>query len=330
MTEPSGPAPELSIIVPLYNEEQNVPPLYERLHAALEQLGRSYEIVLVNDGSRDRTQELIEQLAERDPRVVAVTFRRNFGQTAALAGGIDHSRGAILVPMDGDLQNDPADIGRLLDKLAEGYDVVSGWRKDRHDSILRVIPSRIANGIISRVGGVRLHDYGCTLKAYRREVLEGVHLYGEMHRFIPIYASWQGARVAELPVAHHARQHGKSHYGFERTVKVLLDLIVVKFFAAYLTKPIYVFGGFGIVSLCLSLVAFAAALAFKLIPPDNPWGEHWHKDFVSTPLPVLAVGLFVIGLQMILIGLLAEMLIRTYYESQHKTTYLVKNVKRKG
>lgn len=323
-TQPTrdGAAPELSIVVPLFNEEANLPKLHERLDEVLRKLNRTSEIIFVDDGSRDRTGAVLEELAAKDPRVTAVRFRRNFGQTAAMAAGIDLARGQVLIPMDGDLQNDPADIERLLAKLDEGFDVVSGWRKDRRDAFTRVIASKVANAIISRVSGVPLHDYGCSLKAYRREVLEGVHLYGEMHRFIPIYASWQGAKVTELPVTHHPRVHGKSNYGMERTLKVLLDLIVVKFFSSYLTKPIYVFGGFGALSILLSFLAFVAAVAFKFMPHETGW----QKDFISTPLPVLAVGMFVMGVQMVLIGLLAEMLMRTYYEAQNKPVYVIKSV----
>ncbi|MHC4305790.1 MAG: glycosyltransferase family 2 protein [Planctomycetota bacterium] len=320
---------ELSVIVPLYNEEDSVPALYERLREAADALGRTYELVLVNDGSTDRTGALIKALADEDDRVVAISFPRNFGQTAALLAGFDHARGRVLVPMDGDLQNDPADIRRLLEKLDEGYDVVSGWRKDRRDPWTKVLPSRIANAVISRASGVRLHDYGCSLKAYRREVLEGVDLYGEMHRFVPIYATWRGARVTEIPVTHHPRARGRTKYGLERVFKVLLDLIVVKFLTSYLTKPIYIFGGFGMFNIALSFAALAAAVVFKLVPQDNPWGPGWHKDFVETPLPVVAVGLLLLGIQMILIGLLAEMLMRTYYESQGKRAYIISSIRRR-
>jgi glycosyltransferase involved in cell wall biosynthesis len=320
---------ELSVIVPLYEEEANVPLLYERLRDAADALDRSYELILIDDGSTDRTGALIEALADEDDRVVAIRFPRNFGQTAALLAGIDHARGRVLVPMDGDLQNDPADLGRLLDKLDEGYDVVSGWRKDRRDPLSKILPSRIANAIISRVSGVRLHDYGCSLKAYRREVLEGVDLYGEMHRFVPIYATWRGARVTEIPVTHHPRSRGHTKYGLERVVKVLLDLIVVKFLTSYLTRPIYIFGGFGMLNIGLALAALVAAIVFKVVPPDNPWGPGWHKDFVETPLPIAAVGLLVLGIQMILIGLLAEMLMRTYYESQGKRAYVISSIRRR-
>ncbi len=314
---------DLSILVPLYNEQDNIPLLYTRLSEAVAALGRTWEIIFIDDGSSDGTRGLIEALADQDQHVRAICFARNFGQTAALLAGIDHARGKVIVPMDGDLQNDPADIGRLIAVLDDGYDVVSGWRRDRRDPLTRVLPSRIANWLISRVSGVRLHDYGCSLKAYRREVLEGIDLYGEMHRFVPIYATWRGARVTEIPVTHHPRTHGRSNYGMERAVKVVLDLIVVKFLTSYLTKPIYVFGGFGLLNIAMAAVALVAALTFKLIPPDNPWSPMLHKDLVETPLPIVSVGLFLLGIQMILIGLLAEMIMRTYYESQGKRAYVI-------
>ena len=321
-------AVDLSVVIPLFNEVESLPALFERLTETLEQIGRTWEVILVDDGSTDGTGNLIEELAGADQRIVVITFARNFGQTAAIAAGIDHARGRTIVPMDGDGQNDPADIEALLEKLDEGYDVVSGWRRPRRDPWTKRLPSRIANAIISRTSGVRLHDYGCTLKAYRREILQGVDLYGEMHRFVPIYAAGRGGRVTEVPVRHHPRRHGRSKYGLERVIKVLLDLIVVKFLASYLTKPIYVFGGFGVLNIALAAMALAAAVVFKLIPPDNPWGPQWHKDFVETPLPIAGGGLLLLGIQMILIGLLAEILMRTYYESQGKRVYLVSSIRR--
>jgi glycosyltransferase involved in cell wall biosynthesis len=245
-----------------------------------------------------------------------VSLKRNYGQTAAMAAGIDAARGRVLIPMDADLQNDPADISRLLDKLDEGYDVVSGWRKNRQDKLItRKIPSMLANRLISWIGGVPLHDYGCSLKAYRRESLEDVRLYGEMHRFIPIYASWAGARVTEIPVEHHARTMGKSKYGLSRTIKVIFDLMTIKFMASYQTKPIYIFGTFGVLSFLVSFVAAVWALILKLM----------HRaDFIQTPLPIIAIVLFAVGIQFLLMGLLAEMLVRTYHESQSKRIYSVR------
>jgi glycosyltransferase involved in cell wall biosynthesis len=322
------PKPALSVVAPFFNEGPNVAEFHEALARALEPLGRTWEAIYIDDGSRDDTGRLLDEIAAREPRVTVIHFRRNFGQTAALSAGFEHARGAVLVPIDSDLQNDPADIGRLLAKLDEGFDVVSGWRKDRKDPLSKRVPSRFANAVISRVSGVHLHDYGCSLKAYRREVLEGVILYGEMHRFIPIYAHFRGARVAELPVTHRARTRGKSNYGLERTIKVLLDLIVMKFFGSYMTKPIYVFGGFGLVSLLVGTAAAALAVFFKLVPKDNPWGDpQLHKDFIQTPLPVIAAVLAMLGVVMVLQGLVAEMVMRTYYESQGRRPYAIRDVK---
>jgi glycosyltransferase involved in cell wall biosynthesis len=313
---------EVTITIPLYNEAENVPVLYDRVRTAMEALGRRWELVLVNDGSRDNSAELLDAIASKDPRVTVIHFSRNYGQTAAFMAGIDHARGAIIVPMDGDLQNDPDDIAKLIAKLDEGYDVVSGWRKDRQDhAIKRNLPSRIANGLISRVSGVHLHDYGCSLKAYRREVLEGVKLYGEMHRFVPIYASWNGARVTELPVQHHPRLHGESKYGLERIVKVVLDLVVVKFLFRYASKPIYVFGGFGFLAILCGLLAGFWAIGLKLFAGTS---------FIQTPLPLLSVFLCAMGILSILMGLLAEMLNRTYHESQGKAVYRISRIVRAG
>lgn len=308
--------PDISIVVPLYNEGKNIPPLISALENVLDGLDRLYEIVLVDDGSTDDTLSGAKKAASRNPRVKIVTFKKNFGQTAAMAAGFDHSTGNIIIPMDGDLQNDPRDIPRLLEKLDEGYDVVSGWRKNRKDQKLkRIVPSVIANKVISIISGVHLHDYGCSLKAYRREVIEDVRLYGEMHRFIPIYAVWHGASVTEIEVTHHPRKFGKSKYGIERTFKVILDLVVIKFLGQYVQKPIYIFGGLGIISLLGGFFAGFLAFYFKLIGG---------KSFVETPLPQLCVLLFILGFNSILMGLLAEICIRIYYESQGKRTYLVK------
>ncbi len=309
---------DLSVVIPLYNEEENVRPLVEEVTQQLQKLGRSYEIVLVDDGSTDGTRTALEAIARADTHAVVVRFRRNFGQTAAISAGIERSRGAVIVPMDGDLQNDPADIARLLAKMEEGFDCVSGWRKERKDkAITRRLPSVVANWLISWISGIALHDYGCTLKAYRRDVIEGVRLYGEMHRFIPIYAAWQGARVTEMVVNHRARRFGRSKYGLNRVAKVMLDLLVVKFLFNYLTKPIYVFGGFGLVAFVLSFLALAWAVYFKLAGL---------KDFVSTPLPLLSAMLFLVGFLSVLMGLLAEIVVRTYYESQDKRPYLIEAV----
>ena len=313
---PTIGGPEVSVFLPVYNEEPNLLPLHAKLNDALKTLGRSAEIIYVDDGSNDGSLKILRQIAELDPRVRVVALRRNYGQTAAMAAGIDAARGKVLIPMDADLQNDPADIRRLLEKLDEGYDVVSGWRKNRKDKMVtRKIPSMIANRLISWIGGVPLHDYGCSLKAYRRESLQDVRLYGEMHRFIPIYAAWAGARVTEIPVEHHARTMGKSKYGLSRTLKVVFDLMTIKFMASYQTKPIYVFGSFGMLAFAISILGGLYALFLKL----------FHKaDFVQTPLPVLSVVMFAVGVQFVLMGLLAEMLVRTYHESQAKTIYAVR------
>ena len=323
LDRPSESGPELSVVIPLFNEEANVQPLLKELYGALEALGKSFEIICVDDGSQDGTWAVLEHAAAEHPELRVLRFRRNFGQTAAMSAGIEAARGAIIIPMDGDLQNDPADIERLLQRLegrmvgqpTQPVDVVSGWRRDRQDREFgRKLPSRIANRLISAVSGLRLHDYGCSLKAYRRDVIQGVKLYGEMHRFIPVYASWQGARVAELVVNHRSRRAGKSKYGLGRTGKVLLDLLVVKFLASYTTKPIYLFGGFGLLSLALAVVSLVAALVYKLMGL---------KDLVQTPLPLLAVAFTLAGLLALLMGLLAELVVRTYYESQEKRPYLV-------
>ncbi len=306
---------ELSVVIPLFNEEANVAPLLAELLGVLRALGRSFEVICVDDGSRDGTFAALAAAAAAEPALRVLRFRRNFGQTAAMSAGIEAARGDVIVPMDGDLQNDPADIGRLLAELERGHDVVSGWRRDRKDRELgRRLPSRIANRLISAVSGVRLHDYGCSLKAYRRGVLEGVRLYGEMHRFIPIYASWQGARVTELVVNHRPRGAGRSNYGMGRTLKVLLDLLVVKFLASFLTRPIYLFGGAGLAALLCAALSFGGALFYKVTA---------RKDLVETPLPLLAVAFGLAGVVCLLMGLLAELVVRTYYESQGKRPYLI-------
>ena len=314
-TVDKGEMPEISLFLPVLDEEENLEPMYVKIAAALAELGRTAEGIFVDDGSTDRSLAILKEIAAKDDRVRVISLRRNYGQTAAMAAGIDAAKGEILIPMDADLQNDPADIKRLLDKLDEGYDVVSGWRKNRQDKLIsRKIPSQIANRIISWIGGVHLHDYGCSLKAYRRDVLQDVRLYGEMHRFIPIYASWAGARVTEIPVDHHARTMGKSKYGISRTVKVIFDLMTIKFMASYQTKPIYVFGTFGMLAFFLSLIAGIWAVVLKIEG----------TSFIQTPLPVVAVVMLAISVQFFLMGLLAELLVRTYHESQDKAIYAVR------
>lgn len=311
--------PDVSVFLPVFNEEPNLRPLHEKLNESLAQLGRSAEIIYVDDGSSDGSLQVLREIATHDPRVRVIALRRNYGQTPAMAAGIHAARGRVLIPMDADLQNDPADIVRLLDKLDEGYDVVSGWRKNRQDPLVtRKIPSQMANWLISKIGGVPLHDYGCSLKAYRRESLEDVQLYGEMHRFIPIYASWSGARVTEIPVEHHARTMGKSKYGLSRTIKVVFDLMTIKFMASYQTKPLYMFGFAGLATFIISFLCAVLALLMKFAS----WPHH--ADFVQTPLPVLTMVMLVLGVQFFFMGLLAEMLVRTYHESQSKPIYAVK------
>lgn len=307
--------PQISVVIPLFNEEQNVQPLLDELFGALALVGRTYEVICVDDGSRDGTFEELRRISLAKPELRVIRFRLNFGQTAAMSAGIEAAQGDVIIPMDGDLQNDPADIGRLLARLDEGFDVVSGWRRDRKDREFgRKLPSRIANRLISTISGVHLHDYGCSLKAYRRDVLRDVKLYGEMHRFIPIYASWQGARVTEMVVNHRVRRAGVSKYGLSRTMKVVLDLMVVKFLASYATKPIYVFGGFGLLSWLCAVGAFLWAVYYKV---------RGLKDFVQTPLPLVTVMFTLVGALSLLMGLLAELVIRTYYESQDKRPYLI-------
>lgn len=316
-------APELSLFLPVLDEEDNLRPMHAKIKAALDALGKTAEVIFVDDGSTDKSLAILKEIAAEDDRVRVISLRRNYGQTAAMSAGIDAAKGQILIPMDADLQNDPADIKRLLDKLDEGYDVVSGWRKNRQDKMVsRKIPSMIANKIISWIGDVHLHDYGCSLKAYRRDVLKDVKLYGEMHRFIPIYASWAGARVTEIPVDHHARTMGKSKYGISRTIKVIFDLMTIKFMAEYHTKPIYVFGTAGMLAFGASILAGLYALFLKFAEYFGL--PQYHADFVETPLPVLTIVMFAISIQFFLMGLLAELLVRTYHESQDKAIYAVR------
>ncbi len=309
---------DLSVVIPVFNEIDNLEPLQAELNAALDPLARPYEIIYVNDGSSDGSRQKLTELCSHHPEVVSIDLRRNFGQTAAIAAGLDHSRGEIAVMMDADLQNDPADVGRLVRLLDEGFDVVSGWRRSRKDTFLnRRLPSIIANWLISEVTGVRLHDYGCTLKAYRREVVGEINLYGEMHRFIPVFAAAAGAQITEVVVNHRPRIHGKTKYGIQRTFKVILDLITVKFLLTYRTTPMYLFGGVGIIFMTLGLVALGLALLDKFVN---------NISLIQTPLPVLAANLFGLGVQSILLGLMTEVLVRTYYESQRKPIYVIRKI----
>ncbi len=308
---------DLSVVIPVYNERENLKPLHQALIEALN--GREYELVFIDDGSSDGSVEELYSLVEMDPQhTQVIELRRNFGQTAAIAAGIDHSTGQVIVTIDADLQNDPADIPLLMEKIEEGYDVVSGWRIDRQDKLLtRKIPSRVANWLISKVTGVRLHDYGCTLKAYRREVLQGFRLYGEMHRFIPAYAGWVGARMIEIPVRHHPRKFGKAKYGLERTIKVVLDLFTVKFLMSYGNKPIYLFGGAGAGLILISIILLGVLVARRILLDEH---------LIRSPLLLMTVMLFILGFQSILMGLIAELLARTYHESQAKPTYSIRNL----
>lgn len=310
---------KISVIVPVYNEEANLPELKKVLDEVMKTNHFDWEAVLVDDGSRDNSAKILESFVDADPgHYHAVILRRNFGQTAAIAAGIDHAAGELIVLCDADMQNDPRDIPAMIQKIDEGYDVVSGWRRDRKDTWLtRTLPSHLANGLISLVTGVPLHDYGCTLKAYKREVITGFRLYGEMHRFIPVYANSVGARIAEMEVHHHPRLHGKANYGLERTFKVLLDLVTVKFLTSYANKPIYLFGGFGTGMLATSLVTLMYIGARKIA---------FNESLVRSPLLLLSVMLFILGFQSILLGLIAELLARTYHESQAKPTYTVRAV----
>ena len=309
----------LSLVIPVYNEEASLPLLYEAIEKAVKPLKRQWEVIFVDDGSQDKSLETLRLLATKNPDHVRVlVFRRNFGQTAAISAGIDHAHGETIVLLDADLQNDPADIPRLLEKLDEGYDLVSGWRKDRKDNRLtRTIPSNMANWLISTVTGVHLHDYGCTLKAYHRDVLGGFRLYGEMHRFIPVFAHSVGARITEIPVSHHPRKYGRANYGLDRTVKVILDLFTVKFLLEYSHKPIRLFGGTGAGLMLLGVVDVAYVFirrTFFGVPAS------------TSPLLLIGVMLFILGFQSILMGLIAELLARTYHESQAKPTYTLKEI----
>jgi len=307
----------LSLVIPVHNEQENLPFLFEAIYQTMNPIQHLWEVVLVDDGSYDNSLSVLKEYAEKDPEHVRViSFRRNFGQTAAIAAGIDYSKGEIIVLLDADMQNDPADIPAMLEKLDEGHDLVSGWRQDRKDNAFtRNFPSMLANWIISRVTGVYLHDYGCTLKAYRRDVLEGFRLYGEMHRFIPVYASSVGARITEMPIRHHPRKYGKTKYGLERTAKVILDLFTVKFLVAYSSKPIYLFGGTGGLLMVISALTMAYLFVRRVF---------FFVAISSSPVFLMSAMLFILGFQSMLMGLIAELLVRTYHESQRKPTYTIR------
>ena len=308
---------KVSLIVPLFNERDNVSELAATVETVMDASGMSYELLMIDDGSTDGTGELLRQLQKMHPHLKIIQFRRNFGQTAAMAAGFKHARGEVIVPLDGDLQNDPADIPKLIARLEEGYDVVSGWRRKRQDKLFsRIIPSRLANFLIGAITGVKLHDYGCTFKAYRKEVVEHLNLYGEMHRFIPAIAHWTGARVTEVEVNHRPRARGRTKYGLSRTIKVILDLVTVKFLGSFSTKPLHIFGGIGMLSLLASFLSGAVVLyqKFLLIPS---------LAMNRNPLLILTAMLMMMSAQFLLMGLMAEMLCRTYHESQNKPTYTI-------
>jgi glycosyltransferase involved in cell wall biosynthesis len=305
----------VSIVLPVFNEQENLQELHQELTHTLSSLGKAAEIIFVDDGSTDESLSILKQISATDPRVRVFSFTRNFGQTAALACGFDHARGQIVLAMDADGQNDPADVPRLVEKLQQGYDVVSGWRKKRKDKLIRRLLSFLANKLISAFTGVKLHDYGCTLKAYRKEVLQDVELIGEMHRFLPAIASWRGARVGEMVVNHRPRRAGKSKYGMERVFKVLLDLVTVKFMGSYRTKPIYFFGSLGILSLCTALILLAYLIYDKLTRKAS---------MIQSPLLLLSAILVIISVQFVLMGLLAELSVRIYHSAGKKPTYFIK------
>jgi glycosyltransferase involved in cell wall biosynthesis len=311
---------QLSVVVPLFNEQESLAPLVERILSHVRPLGLSFELVLVDDGSRDRTPELLGQLAATVPELVAVRLRRNYGQTAAMAAGFDASRGEVIVTLDGDLQNDPADIPLLLEKLNQGFDLVSGWRHRRQDAALsRLLPSLLANRLIARVTGVKLHDYGCSLKAYRREVIDDLNLYGELHRFLPALAFIEGARITEVQVTHHPRRYGKSNYGIDRTFRVLMDLLTVWFMKRFLTRPMYVFGSGGLVAMGAGLLVALWLVGEKLLIGTN---------IGDRPLLLMALICFLTGVQLFCFGLLAEIQMRTYHESQGRPIYRVRDILR--
>lgn len=307
----------ISLVIPVYNEKENLEELYQKIKKMAEDFNHTYEAIFVNDGSTDGSLNVLKKISDNNPNLKIIDFRKNFGQTAALAAGIDNAKGEIIIPMDADLENDPADIPKLISKINEGYNVVSGWRRNRWKNkfFTRRLTSLSANWLISYVTKVKLHDYGCTLKAYRKEIIKEVGLYGEMHRFIPALASWQGAKVTEVEVNYQPRIHGKSNYGLNRTFKVLLDLMTIKFLSGYSTKPIHFFGGAGFISIIIGFLSGLLAVYYKVTR---------QKDFISTPLPVLTALFLIVGVLFILIGLLAEMLMRVYHETQHRPIYAIK------
>jgi glycosyltransferase involved in cell wall biosynthesis len=309
--------PKYSIVVPFHNEEENVTVMYDRLKAVMEQVGETFELVLVDDGSNDRTYRLLEEIAAVDSRVLVVKLRRNFGQTSALAAGFDHSQGEFILAMDGDLQHDPAEIPNFLEKLEEGYDVVSGWRKERIDNfVMRRFPSRCANWLMAKLSGVDIHDFGTTYKAYRREVIQNIPLYGEMHRFIPALAAWYGASICEIPIKNVHRERGQSHYGIGRTFRVFFDLLTIRFLLRYMTRPLHFFGRFGALGMLLGGGVSAFLLGLKIFTHQHVMDEHG-------PLFVIAGVLILGGIQMLAIGLLGELQVRHYHTSTQRAPYTI-------
>jgi len=309
---------EISIIIPIFNEEESLKLFVPKLHSIMDGFGKEYECIFVEDGSTDNSFSILKDFKKTISNMKIIKFRRNFGQTAALTAGIDYAQGKVIIPIDADMQNDPEDIPRFINKIEEGFDVVSGWRKNRKDAFFsKILPSRIANFIISKISGVHIHDYGCTLKAYKKDTIKNIQLYGEMHRFIPAYASWQGAAITEIETKHHPRKFGKSKYGMTRIGKVILDLVVLKFLENYLKNPIYLFGGAGFMSIILGFITFLIMLYYKFFAC---------KTFTETPLPMVVVFFVMTGILFILCGLLAELSTRIYYESQQKPVYFTKEI----
>lgn len=313
----SGSKIEISVVIPVYNEEDNVWPLYDNLEPVLSKLGRNYEVILVDDGSKDGTYNKLRQLHEKNNHFKVIKFRRNFGQTPAMRAGFDFASGGIIITLDADLQNDPEDIPKILEKMDEGYDIVSGWRKNRKDKVSRRFPSAIANKIISVLFRVRLHDYGCTLKAYRKEVLDNIELYGEMHRYIPAIASWMGVKVAEIPVNHRARKFGKAKYGISRTIRVILDIITIKFLLTYSKKPMQIFGLVGVFTSLVGFIATTYLIVERIF---------FNQPLSSRPLFILSIFMIFIGIQLITMGLLGEIMMRTYHEGTGKSTYVIREI----
>ncbi len=304
---------KISIILPIHNEEKNLPILYSELKSVLDSLKKEYEIICVDDASKDKSLSVIKDLASKDKKVKVLAFKFNSGQTAAMSAGIKHATGDIIIPMDADLQNDPNDIPKFLEKINEGYDVVSGWRKERKDSaISRKLPSAIANKLIGYITGVKIHDYGCSMKAYKNEIMKDVELYGEMHRFIPAYTAWRGGKITEIIVNHRARKFGQTNYGIARTFYVLMDLVVVKFLSKYMNKPMHFFGGIGFISLFFGFLLGLLSVVLRVMGI---------RHFVETPLPVLSALFIIVGVVLVAMGVIAEMIMRLYYESQNKTPY---------